>query len=129
MYQKVLEAQKPSRVYYVARNGALLYEAFYGVRVKFDALKKYASANALRGSRGDNFSVAQSVTFELSFLCSAPLRLVRIVPNNSEFAIALYSNYNAYKRRLPEKDEQEVLSIIQEELGCDVNTMWFYPLH
>jgi hypothetical protein len=129
VYKTISETHPHERVLYQSPGAALLYQVFYGFGVTIDVLDKYAVKTGIK-SPAVPFSIfhGDDVAKRLSYICDERLELVTVVSDEHRYALALYSNYNAYECKLPPEDEKEVLEIIKEELECEGSFMWFHPV-
>lgn len=51
----------------------------------------------------------------------------RVLSNEYEFVVALYSNYDQFEKQLVEEDEEDCLRLIRSELGLgDRQPMWYW---
>ena len=51
----------------------------------------------------------------------------RVLSNDYEFVVALYSNYDQFERQLVEEDEEACLRLIRAELGLgDQQPKWYW---
>ncbi|GBE88057.1 hypothetical protein SCP_1202860 [Sparassis crispa] len=110
----------------------------YGIAVKFDKLLSYAKQKNLLEpaacKRGvaltslSDMSIISDVIETLEVACNARLHWsIPWVPDYNGM-IALYSNYTMFWEQLEEEHEQEVIKILQEELGVTEKPMWYWDI-
>ncbi|KAL6298340.1 hypothetical protein BKA93DRAFT_754238 [Sparassis latifolia] len=110
----------------------------YGIAVKFNQLRSYANEKNLlepaarkRGVPLSSLSV-MPIVYEaihgLEVACNA--RLHWAIPWIAGYngMVVLYSNYSIFWEQLEEEHEQEVIKILQEELGVTEKPMWYWDI-
>ncbi|KAL6306890.1 hypothetical protein BKA93DRAFT_124783 [Sparassis latifolia] len=108
----------------------------YGIAVNFDKLLSYAKEKNLlepaARKRGVSLSslsdmpIISEVIKALEVACNARLHYTAPWVPDYEGMVALYSNYSMFWEQLEEEHEQEVINILQEELGVTEEPMWYW---
>jgi hypothetical protein len=128
VYKKISQTPPWQRTYYETRSAELLYQVYFGVGVTRKALEDYAREKGLI-SESAPFTVfdAHTVAHQLSHICDETLQLHPVDSPEHQYVLALYSNYGMWECELQDEDEKEVLAILNEELSCQEQLMWFHP--
>ncbi|GBE88054.1 hypothetical protein SCP_1202830 [Sparassis crispa] len=110
----------------------------YGIAVNFDQLRSYANEKNLlepaarkRGvplSSLSDMPIVYEAIHGLEVACNARLHWAIPWVPDYDGMVSLYSNYSIFWEQLEEEHEQEVIKILQEELGVTVKPMWYWDI-
>ncbi|EIN08982.1 hypothetical protein PUNSTDRAFT_134155 [Punctularia strigosozonata HHB-11173 SS5] len=105
----------------------------YGVAAPFERLRAYAVHKGFMKADADDialYSCTKRITRSLMIASDATLHFACTVHPVHDYVIALHTNVTAYREKLVDTDEEEVVEIIKRELGLDPNTTarWYWDL-
>ncbi|KAA1475287.1 hypothetical protein DENSPDRAFT_883447 [Dentipellis sp. KUC8613] len=127
-----LEELTPFQKYYPQVPWHTPPKMFFGLAVQWHHFVDYAKRHGIElkepdSTEHDRICYAVMVSTEhMSKLVRAPLGYETPRVEGADMMIALWSNYNWLTQELEDEERDEVISILQKELGITAKPMWYY---